>query len=509
MPAFSGTFQVGLAHDGPQSGAAGAGALVFDARQGEVHALNDSTSIVAAAGPPVERFDVLVAGGGTAGSVAAIAAARLGARTLVVEENGFLGGTSTGALVTPFMPNRLGGVNLNRGITDEIKKRLRAAWGGGETPENDGWFDPEVLKYVLEQMALEAGVRLLYYTRVVAAAAEPPPVEPPQGGPRRVLGVVVHNKAGLHRFDASVVIDSTGDADVAASAGCEWENGGEGGARQAFSVRWIAGGIDLDRLARFHEELGGHRWPPGYFEAAMVWGRGHVLEPIFRRAVQAGDLEEADGEYFQCFSVPGRADALAFNCPRIADHVDGTNPWHLTEAQIKGRQAIRRLLGFIRTYLPGCERAYVQQVAPMVGVRESRRVLGDYVLTLEDIATGRKFPDAVARNRYPVDIHLVRPGPSPRGRPELAEARRPPEGDYHEIPYRCLLPRGVEGLLVAGRCVSATFVAQSAIRIQPNCHSLGQAAGTAAALAAQGGVTPRQLDGAELRRVLREQGADV
>lgn len=466
--------------------------------------MSASASIVAAAGAPVDRFDVIVAGGGTAGSVAAIAAARLGARTLLVEENGFLGGTATGALVTPLMPNRLGNVNLNRGITDEIKQRLRAIGGGGETPENDGWFDPEALKYVLEEMALEAGVRLLYYTRVIAAV-----VDPLADGRWRVSGVVVHNKAGLQRFDAAVVVDSTGDADVAASAGCRWESGGEDGVRQAFSVRWIAGGIDLERLARFHEELGGHRWPPGYFEAAMVWGRGHVLEPIFRKAVEAGDLEEADGDYFQCFSVPGRPDALAFNCPRIADDVDGTNPWHLTEAQVKGRRAIRRLLGFIRKYLPGCERAYVQQVAPMVGVRESRRILGDYVLTLEDIVTGRKFPDAVARNRYPVDIHLVRPRAASRGTLEFGDARRPPEGDYHEIPYRCLLPRGVEGLLVAGRCISATFVAQSAIRIQPNCHSLGQAAGTAAALAVRSGVTPRQVDGGELRRALREQGADL
>ncbi|MEW6047036.1 MAG: FAD-dependent oxidoreductase, partial [Bacillota bacterium] len=151
----------------------------------------------------------------------------------------------------------------------------------------------------------------------------------------------------------------------------------------------------------------------------------------------------------------------------------------------------------------------VQQVAPMVGVRESRRVLGDYVLTLEDIVSGRKFPDAVARNRYPVDIHLVQPTGGSAKRPAAGDGRRPPDGEYHEIPYRCLLPRGVEGLLVAGRCISATFVAQSAVRIQPNCHSLGQAAGTAAALAARAGVSPRYLDAGELRRVLRDQGANV
>ncbi|WP_324716855.1 FAD-dependent oxidoreductase [Carboxydochorda subterranea] len=452
---------------------------------------------------PAGRFDVVVAGGGTAGSVAAIAAARNGARTLLVEEQGFLGGTATGALVTPLMPNRLGQTNLNRGITDEIKARLATMGGGGATPENDGWFDPEALKAVLEEMALEAGVQLLYYTRVIEAL-----VETADGGPRQVTGVLVHNKSGLQRIRARVVVDATGDADVAASAGCEMRSGGEQGERQAFSVRWIAGGVDVPKLARFVESLGGQPWPAPYFEAAMVWGRGHVLEDVFRRAVEAGDLLEADGEYFQCFSVPGRADALAFNCPRIARRVDGTSAEDLTWAQIEGRRAIRRLVAFVRKYLPGCEGAYVQQVAPMVGVRESRRIVGDYVLTLDDIVTGRKFQDAVARNRYPVDIHLVRDGGRGGGGLVLGSGR-PPEGDFHEIPYRCLLPRGVEGLLVAGRSVSATFEAQSAIRIQPNCHSLGQAAGTAAALAAARGVTPRGLDAALLRQILREQGAYV
>ncbi|MEW6047400.1 MAG: FAD-dependent oxidoreductase, partial [Bacillota bacterium] len=268
-------------------------------------------------GPQSHEFEVIVAGGGTAGSAAAIASARLGARTLLVEEQGFLGGTATAALVTPLMPNRLGDANLNRGITDEIKRRLRAIGGGGATPENDGWFDPEALKYVLEEMAVEAGVELLYYTRVIDVE-----VQPLEAGARRISGLIAHNKSGLQRFKARVVVDATGDADVAAAAGCTWESGGEWGERQAFSVRWIAGGVDLPRLSSFVEGLGGHPWPPGYFEAAMVWGRGHVLEPIFRRAVDAGDLEESDGDYFQCFSVPGRRDALAFNCPRIAVHID-------------------------------------------------------------------------------------------------------------------------------------------------------------------------------------------
>lgn len=502
-------------------------------------------------------YPVIVVGGGTAGAMAAVAAARGGARTLLIEENGYLGGTATGGLVTPFMSNRIparslpaaeraaqrdavgsgpspaddGAVNLNRGLTDELKARLAAIQAGAATPDNDGWFDPEGMKFVLEDMALEAGVQLLYYTRFVdvltaPAAAEAGTASEAGEQRRRITGIVAHTPAGFVRFGAQVVIDASGDADVAVAAGVPWRCGGPSGQRQALSVRFIAGGVDLEALARFLRELGDPAWPDGFLEMAMVWGRGFKLEPVFRRAVEAGDLLESDGDYFQCFTLPGRPGQLAFNCPRIATQVDGTNPWDLTHAQIEGRQAIRRLMSFLRKYLPGCQQAHVLEVAPMVGVRESRRIVGDYVLTLQDVLQARKFSDAVLRNRYPVDIHWVQNSPAGKASETVDSALQPagrvpepeepevfhhpgflPEGAYHEVPYRCLLPRGIEGLLVTGRCISATFAAQSAIRIQPNCHSLGQAAGTAAALAVEAGITPRQVDGVHLREVLRSQGA--
>lgn len=220
---------------------------------------------------------------------------------------------------------------------------------------------------------------------------------------------------------------------------------------------------------------------------------------------------------------------MAFNCPRIHGASDGTSEVELTRAQIEGRQSIRRLLAFCRRYLPGCENAFISQVAPMVGVREGRRIIGEYVLTLDDVLQGRKFPDAVARNRYPVDIHVPRDvrrrrtvgggsdggdsggdkGGGNAGDSLEVGVHAPPEGDFHEIPYRCLVPLEVDGLLVAGRSISATFEAQSSIRIQPNCHSLGQAAGVAAALACREGTSPRALDGRRVRELLRAEGANV
>lgn len=477
--------------------------------------------------PVTGSWDVIVAGGGTAGAIAAIAAARNGMRTLVVEQFGFLGGSATAALVTPLMTNTAAGRPLTSGISNEIRHRLFATGDGGEHQGNDGWFNPEMLKFVLEDMALEAGVELLYHTLVVEAITESEAGSP---SPRALRGLIVENKSGRRALLAKVVIDATGDADVAARAGVPWESGRQpGGLNQAMSLRFHLGNVDIQRLATFLTEIDPRRkHTPPLIEGAMVWGGGHALEPFFRKAVEEGVLKEEDGNYFQFFSMPGRPGELSFNCPRINEQVNGADASHLTHAQIAGRQAILRLANFCRRYLSGCEKAYVTFAAPMVGVRESRRILGEYVLTLGDILSARKFPDAVARNAYPVDIHVPAggdgsackdgtaaesgtPGDSGKKDSRFLEHRpgQLPPGEYHEIPYRCLVPREVDNLLVAGRSISATFEAQSSIRIQLNCRALGQAAGTAAALAIQRGIRPRELGGVEVRQALIKQGIEL
>ena len=449
-------------------------------------------------GPPGE-WDVIVVGGGTAGSVTGIASARLGARTLVVEALGFLGGTATGALVTPFMRNVAGGKELNRGLTDEIKARLRAQGDGAVDPDgNDNWFNPEGLKFVLEDLLLEAGGEVLYHTYFVGAVVK-------EGW---IQAVEVHNKAGLSTLRAKVFVDATGDADLAVAAGAPFQAGDEDGHHQAMSLRFLLGNVNLDDLSRFLTEIGLPQPCPSFMHFAMAWGSGSPLEPLFQKAVTEGVLQKRDGDYFQAFTVPGRPGELAFNCPRIDTKFDdGTNPWQLSAAQVDGRRAIRRLLNFCRRYLPGCEESYLVAVAPLVGVRESRRIVGDYVVTLDDILNCRMFPDSICRNHYPVDIHPVRG----RGRrwDDLTGTPYSHPDAFHEIPYRALIPKRVNNLLVAGRCISATFEAQASIRIQPNCHTLGQAAGTAAAMAAQNGVGVRDVDVSELKRILREQGCVV
>ncbi|GHF31352.1 hypothetical protein HNQ07_000588 [Deinococcus metalli] len=446
-------------------------------------------------------WDVIVAGGGTAGAMAGIAAARTGARVLVVEAQGSLGGTGTNAWVTPLMRNVSGGENLNRGLTDDLKARLAARGDGATDPGgNDNWFNPEGMKVVLEHMLLESGGEVLYHTHVV---------QPVLDGDR-IAALVVHNKGGLQALRAAAFIDATGDADVAALSGVPMRGGDEDGVHQAMSLRFTLAGVDTARLCAFLREHGQWQDSPQFLHFWMVWGKGSTLEPVFRQAISAGVLLERDGDYFQGFSVPGRPGEISFNCPRIRpDLHDGADPWQLSAAQVDGREAIDRLTAFCRAFLPGCQSAFIGVIAPMVGIRESRRIIGDYTLTLEDILDCARFDDSICRNHYPVDIHSV------RGGERLLHDR---EGSapyfakdaYHEIPFRCLVPVGVQNLLVPGRAASSTFEAQSSIRVQQNCHSMGEAAGIAAAWAAashRGHV--RRVPTDDLRHELRRRGGVV
>ena len=452
-----------------------------------------------------KSWDVIVVGGGTAGAIAAIAAARAGAKTLVVEALGSLGGSGTNAQVTPLMRNASGGVNLNQGLTNELKRRLCERDDGAvDKNGNDNWFNPEGMKYVLERMLVESGGEILYHTHFVAPEVQANHSE--DEGLRRVGSIVAHNKDGLVRLQAHTFIDATGDADLAIRAGAPFEAGDDAGLHQAMSLRFMLGGVNLQKLCEFLGRNGQAQESPRFMHFWMVWGKKSSLEPLFRQAVEDGVLLERDGDYFQGFSVPGQPGVLSFNCPRLAaDLNDGADAWTLSRAQVDGKEAIDRLLKFLRTYFEGCENSVIASYAPMVGVRETRRIVGEYVLTLEDILYCKTFADAICRNHYPVDIH------TPRGQ-KLYHQR---SGDlpyfkpdaFHEIPYRALIPLTLSNVLVPGRCASATFEAQSAIRVQQNCHSMGEAAGLAAAWCAGRDVAVRGIDGGELRNALKAQGA--
>lgn len=429
------------------------------------------------------QYDVIVCGGGTAGAAAGIKAARLGAKTLIVEAMSALGGTQTMGWVTPMMPNYIDGEQLSRGLNLEIQDEH-----GRLSPETDFenaqvWYNPNALGLALDRIATEAGAECLFYALAVGASVV--------NGRVDEIDIAVRGPQPMLKATAKVFIDATGDATLSRLAGAKIESGDVTGKNQPMTLRFTLGNVDTLQVAQF---FGDDARPndPAFLSVGYAKAEESAIGSLVSKAIDEGVLEADDLGYFQFFTVLGRPRELAFNCPRIVGF-DPEDPFEVSRALQIGREKVFRIAEFCKRYLPGFAGSYVSVVAPLVGIRESGRVVGDYILTEDDHQQCRKFPDAVARNRYPIDIHLADGG---------VELRKLPPNDYHEIPYRCLLPVGVDNLLVAGRCLSATFVAQSSVRIQPVCRALGEAAGTAAALSAQSGISPRDLPYERLREEL-------
>jgi len=422
-------------------------------------------------------WDVVVCGGGTAGAVAGLAAAREGAKTLIIEQFGALGGTQTQGWVTPMMPNRIENRQLCAGLDAELRRRHAER----HPNEDQSWYNPHTVAIILDQMAQEFGSTVFFQTIVVGAK---------RTGDNWRLGLV--NKDGLTEIEGKILIDATGDADVARAARAEVFSGDEEGRHQPMTLRFTMGNVNMEGVEVYLRTLGLDAAPPLlYFGASEA--KDSAVGDVVRGAVADGLLEEDDLGYFQFFGILGRPRELAFNCPRISG-LDGASAKDLSAAQVVGRQKIDRIVRFCQRYLPGFDDAYLSTVAPMVGVRETRRIVGEYVLTEDECLAAAKFADPIARCNYPVDVH----NPSGPG----VILKKIPAGDYYEIAYRCLIPKTTDGMLVAGRCLSATFNAQSSARIQPVCRAMGEASGIAAAMCVKNGIEPRALPYTALRERL-------
>jgi glycine/D-amino acid oxidase-like deaminating enzyme len=418
-----------------------------------------------------DRYDVVVVGSGSAGSSAAISAARLGARTLLVDRLAFMGGTSTAVLDTFYAfytpgqaPRRVVG-----GLGWEVVERLTAEGLAFERPNTYGagtgvTYDQEALKVLWEQLAVETGVELLLHTWATGVTV----------ADGRAVAIRIWNKGGEGQIQADAIVDASGDADLCAMAGVPYENAFASGRVQSLSTLFKVANVDVQRAATVPK--------------AQLW-------ELMREAVATGNyrLPRVEGSWHR---TP-HAGVVLIHMTRIPN-VDATDPEALTRAELEGRRQVREYHRFLRDRVPGFDASVVVTTSPAIGVRESRRVHGDYRLTGEDVLGARRFHDEIALCGAPIEDH------HPGGDTDWQYVA---ESGVYGIPYRALLPSGIEGMLVAGRCFSSTHDAHASARSMATCMAMGQAAGTAAALAVAASITPRELDAQALRTRLHEGGA--
>jgi ribulose 1,5-bisphosphate synthetase/thiazole synthase len=403
--------------------------------------------------PVAADVDVLVCGGGFAGVAAAACAARNGARVLLVERYGFLGGLVTGGLVITTPP-------LDNGINREIGQRLREKQvyaplhkpGAEMIDLKMHAMDPEVLKYELVQLLREQNVHLLLHTLIVGSLVE-------QGV---VKGILIENKAGRQAILAKMVVDATGDADVAAFAHAPFRV-----VRKPITMMFNMAGVEVEQVL------------------AQV-GNWSNLRTVVRHAIERGELVfelgttlewGTPGVHAECLLHPGEINVWSGNLRGV----DALDPQQLTEAEVITREHVMRLVGFLRTHVRGFEASWIECTGPLIGVRATRQILGGVSPTMHEVRNTR-FADTVAK---------------------------PYAEDSIRLPYGSLLPHGVDNLLVAGRCISADEEAMGQLRLIPVCSATGQAAGTADALAVRAGVTPGKLDVSVVQKVLATQGVDL
>lgn len=408
--------------------------------------------------------DVLVCGGGPAGMGAAVASARNGAKTLLVEHFGCLGGQATAGLVLTW-----GDIHVP--VAREIFGRMQESGTvRGIT------FEPEAFKLEANKTVLDAGVEILFHTTAFEAIVDG----------EAIKGVIAGNKSGLFRIMAQVVIDCTGDGDIAADAGAPYTVGrDQDGLMQPVTLMFRAGNVDIERYDTYRQ-------------------RDRRLEQALQAAIDAGEMAPFAVTLMSSSQIPGRNE-LMVNITNLT-RIDGTDPYDLTRAEIETRQQVWKVMEVLRKRVPGCESAHIVDTAAIVGVRETRHIVGEYLYRREDVLEARKFEDRVARNTYEIDIHPVDGVGRARhewGKLSTAEQR------WSDIPYGCLVPLKVDNLLVAGRCCSADHEALGAMRRMGPCMFTGYAAGTAATLSIQQGTTVRCLRVSDLQQRMRQNGVKI
>ena len=403
----------------------------------------------------MNKYDVVIAGGGTAGCACAYTAAKHGLKVLLIEKNSFLGGSITSSLVIPAMKTSDNAINTD--FFDILYNKLHKI-GGAITyiDGNKGWFNPELTKIALDTILTEAGVEILFESYI-------------QNVEENLLSYIVtiedNNNLRLLKdlllsIETKYLVDATGDAKICQKLNCEFLEKKS----QPINLRFIMSGVNVNKFSEWILELDKDRDVTSscivdskiYLSTAYTWDRNKnwALRPLFMQGIDDGIITEEDSNYFQIFSVAGTADSIAFNCPRLIKNTD--NPY------IDGRASILRLSKFCNIYLPGFENAYISSIANTLGVRVSNRVKGKYIYTSDDLRTGKKFETPVVISNYPIDVHSDQKDAS-----TLEQVYK-----EYQLPLESLIVK--DRLFVIGRCISADFEAQAALRIIPSCFSMGE-----------------------------------
>lgn len=417
--------------------------------------------------------DVFVAGGGPAGIAAAVAAARQGSSVFLAEATNCLGGMGTAGLVPVFMPFGDGVNFLADGLGREIKDKLTAAGGNG--PRDTVSIRAEVLKRVYDDLLAEAGVDFTFHTQLIDVEAD--------GG--EVKHAVLAAKSGLFAVRAKVFIDGTGDGDLAVWAGAHYDKGDDDGTVMPGTLCSLWANVDF----RAWRESG-------------IVGQDRRLAEAYEAGVFTHDDRHLPGMWQVGSNIGGGNIGHTFG-------VDNTDERSITEGLVWGRKLVLEYERYYKEYLQGFENMELVATGALLGIRETRRVRGDYVLNVDDFRARAVFDDEIGRFSYPVDIHPARPDPKAYQafEKQFRQELRYKKGESYGIPYRTLTPKGLANVLVAGRCISCDRAVQGSVRVMPGCYITGQAAGVAAAMAAERGTDVRGFDVAELQGRLKEIGA--
>lgn len=454
-----------------------------------------------------QYYDVIVVGGGPAGIMAGMASAKLGASTLLIEKNGFLGGAATAACLGPISPFHYKDEQVIDGMPQLFMDRLVAEKGStGHMKTLDpygsgdslGFYDREKYKYVAAEMLTEFGADILYHSFISSVEMEG----------NRVVGVTAMDKQGICRtFRAHVVVDATGDGDIAVRAGENFVLGdAETQKASPSSSMFEMANVDTEKVYQYildnpdDFEFLSDIVPMREFDDRLKqkYFVGQGFKKLVKQAVEAGELCFGRDSVIVLNGI--HPNTMHFNATRICG-LDATDVEKLTASELDGRRQIESVSEFMIKYVPGFEKAFVSTTGSVVGVRETRHIEGMYTLTGMDVYQGRKFEDDVSRGYFPIDLHNP-DGATGYGNGGVWKVPL----DTYGIPYRCLVPKHIDGLILSGRCISGTSEAHGSYRTQGGIMGIGQASGVAAAVCAKNGVMPRRQDVKEIQECITQLG---